>query len=72
MPTERRFAINHSSVVFIIIPMIYQVDRARRKEVAVKVREGKNYTFRDEVRSMGMVEFTRFFLVEVHFLYVTL
>jgi len=41
--------------------MIYQVDRARRKEVAVKVREGKNYTFRDEVRSLGMVEFTRIF-----------
>ena len=52
--------------------MIYQVDRARRKEVAVKVREGKNYTFRDEVRSLGMVEFTRLFLVEVYFLYVTL
>ena len=34
---------------------------ARRKEVAVKVREGKNYTFRDEVRSLGMVEFTRIF-----------
>ena len=48
-------------MVFIIIPMIYQVDRARRKEVAVKVREGKNYTFRDEVRSLGMVEFTRIF-----------
>ena len=25
------------------IGMIYQVDRARRKEVAVKVMEGKNY-----------------------------
>ena len=58
---KRRFAIKHSSVVFIIIPMICQVDRARRKEVAVKVREGKNYMFRDEVRSLGIVEFTRIF-----------
>ena len=42
---------NHSFMVFIIIQMIYQVDRARRKEVAVKVRERKSYRFRDEVRS---------------------
>ena len=51
LPIEPRFAINHSFMVFIIIPMIYQVDRARRKEVAVKVRERKSYRFRDEVRS---------------------
>ena len=37
-----------------------QVDRARRMEVAVKVKESKDNTFRDEVRSLSMVEFTRF------------
>ena len=51
LPTELRFAVDHSFMVFIIIPMVFQVDRSRRKEVAVKVREGKHYRFRDEVRS---------------------
>ena len=57
---------NHSFMVFIIIPMIYQVDRARRKEVAVKVKESKDYTFRDEVRSSGMIEFMRNFSWSVY------
>ena len=51
LPTELRFGVDHSFMVFIIIPMVFQVDRSRRKEVAVKVREGKHYRFRDEVRS---------------------
>ena len=66
LPTGQRFANNHSFMVFIIIPMIYQVDRARRKEVAVKVKESKDYTFRDEVRSSGMIEFMRHFSWSVY------
>ena len=66
LPTGQRFANNHSFMVFIIIPMIYQVDRARRKEVAVKVKESKDYTFRDEVRSSGMIEFMRNFSWSVY------
>ena len=53
--------------------MIYQVDRAQRKEVAVKVREGKNYTYiqgRGEEYGHGRIYEN--FLVEVHFLNVTL
>jgi hypothetical protein len=51
LPSELRFAVDRSFIVFIIIPMVFQVDRGRRKEVAVKVRERKHYRFRDEVRS---------------------
>ena len=34
---------------------ILKVDRARRKEVAVKVRVKKDYSFRNEVRNLSAV-----------------